>query len=492
MPKELLLEKPLPSSPDVERAGLGSVMLDNRLIDEAVADWTLDDFYSMPLRKIFSAMIQLHQQKMAINEITINAELSRRKEDVGGIVFLSNLSYGLPAAANLKAYTKILKEKSNARWGFKEATRLQQAFLDESEDPQSIFATATDRFSAMREKSLDGDSDGLLSSFIPQVEDHLYSLMAGVNLAVPTGLADLDRLSAGGIRPGELWGIAARSSRGKSSILVQMLLHMAKQGRPVALFSLETQALSVTLRILASEAGVSMSALRAPGPLREGEIMELIRILPTKLNAPIHIFTRGYKSVQEIKRKVASLNKKLGAGKRLATVGIDWYGKLSAGVRGYESARTQELKYIADFLQQEIAIGEDVGLIVPAQFNRSGWKDNDPGPGNVDGGEAYHDACDLFAVLNTEPAILKSTDGKQMSKASLKVFKQRNGPIAVGKEALKLIFNRTQMQFFSRLEGAGEEVPEKGDWQSPSNTPEHKPVEPGSYIPTERERADFL
>ena len=48
---------------------------------------------------------------------------------------------------------------------------------------------------------------------------------------------------------------------------------MAKAGNPVVLFSLETQALSVALRILSAETGVAMSSLRAPGRLRDVEIM---------------------------------------------------------------------------------------------------------------------------------------------------------------------------------------------------------------------------
>lgn len=475
MPRDETFEKPLPSSPDTERAILGALILDNSLADEAFSSLALEDFYTPSHRECFAVMIELQKEQMPLDPIVI-ADRLRANGQQSPVVFVSTLSAGLPHTTTVKPYVKILKEKTAARWGIKEAERIQSALYD-NEESQIVFSQVTDRFSAMREKSATNGHGGQLIDLAREVTDHLYTIRAGINTAVPTGLADLDRLAAGGIRPGELWGIAARSSRGKSSILVQMLLNMAKRGQPVVLFSLETQALSVALRILASETGVSLNSLRAPGGMRESEIDELIRTVEQRFQIPFWIYTKGFKPVQEIKRKIHSLNKSLAPEKRLAAVGIDWYGKLRSKER--HENRTQELKFIADFLQ-EMAIEEDVALCVPAQFNRSGWNSNEPGPANIDGGEAYHDACDLFAVLHTDATMVASTGGQRLSKAKLTVFKQRNGPIAVGKDALKMMFDRTRLQFFPRIEDAGEEAP-------------REPVTPVGDKPiSERERADFL
>ena len=141
---------------------------------------------------------------------------------------------------------------------------------------------------------------------------------------------------------------------------------------------------------------------------------------------------------------------------------LSGYGR---GRDRYEN-RTQELKYIADYLQQEIAISEEVGLFVPAQFNRSAWGAAEPGPGNVDGGEALFQACDLFAVLQTEKA---RRVGEANIRMSLAVHKQRNGPTAIGKDAIQLDFHKDRMMFFPRLEDAGDVYPDepaKSDWQN--------------------------
>lgn len=471
MPQDEVFDRPLPSSPDTERAILGSILLDNNLIEQALVELQLEDFYTPSHREIFAVMIELQKEQMPLDIIVIGDRLKALGRDRGAsIQLLSSLDDGLPHVSKLTPYTKILKEKSNLRWAVKEGARITAAGYDE-EESQSIFNAASERFSARRDTTLNGHKGGQLIELAREVTDHLYTIRAGINTAVPTGLADLDRLTAGGIRPGELWGIAARSSRGKSSVLVQMLLNMAKRGQSVVLFSLETQALSVALRILAGELGIAMNSLRAPGILRPSEIDEIVRQVEEKFRLPFWIYTKGFKSVVEIKRKIHSL--------KPAVVGIDWYGKLEAGdTSRFRGQRTQELKYIADFLQQDIAITEEIGLLVPAQFNRSGWSAQEPGPGNVDGGEAYHDACDLFAVLNTEPTVVKGVPGSNLSKATLKVYKQRNGPVALGKDAIQLMFDRTRMQFFPRAQDAGEEVPET--------------VSPAGYTPDDKERKDFL
>src|ERR1041385_710808 len=94
-------DKPLPSSPDTERTILGSIILDNGLMDEAAQLFNIDsgaEFYVPSHRKTFLAMVALYRIGMEINPITLKEELARESslESVGGIMFLSSLSGGLP------------------------------------------------------------------------------------------------------------------------------------------------------------------------------------------------------------------------------------------------------------------------------------------------------------------------------------------------------------------------------------------------------------
>lgn len=432
----------LPSSPDSERAILGSILLDNRLMDEAIQQLKPEDFYMPSHRDVYCAMLSLHKDNCPIDPIVVADRMTSQK---GAVVMLSGLTFGLPHVTSLKTYTKIVRQKSLSRWIAKEGARISAAGMEDDE-PGEVLAQVVERFSVMKEATTSRNGHGgQLSNLIPAVKDHLYLIKAGINPAISTNLEPLDKLTGGGIVPGQLWGIGARSSMGKTAILLQWLRHMAKQGHGVVLFSLEMMAVMNALRILAAETKIPMSRIRFG--LSDHQIDYLLGDVQKVFEMPLWIYT-DCRSIGDIRARLRTLKRQ----HAISVVGIDFYGLLSgygSGRDRYEN-RTQELKYIATSLQQHIAIDEEVGVIVPAQFNRSGWNIDDPGPANIDGGEAYYQACDLYATLMTK----SKKEAEETAGAWLKVWKQRNGP--VGK--IKLQFRPAEMEFFA--EGADEEAPD--------------------------------
>ena len=82
--RDPILERPLPSSPETERAILGAVILDNSLIAQAVELLKPADFYVPSHRRIFVAMIALFERGSEINPILIAEELRRDHQQEGG------------------------------------------------------------------------------------------------------------------------------------------------------------------------------------------------------------------------------------------------------------------------------------------------------------------------------------------------------------------------------------------------------------------------
>lgn len=451
--RENPFDRALPSSVEAERAILGAIILDNRLIDQAIALLKLDDFYIPSHRRIFVAMIELSETQSEINPILIGNLLRREHslETVGGLSFITDLTYGLPHATNITHYAKIVRGKSLLRWIVKESARTMNEAIGEEEEPDRILATATERFAEMREKSATSGNHGGEGPELRQLyDDHLYLLKAGVNPAIPTGMEALDHLSGGGISPGELWGIGALSSQGKTTLLVQWLRDMSKRKIPCALFSLEMGAKLIALRIGAAETNVSMKTINPHAPASHLDYL-LEHSEQAFTNTPA-VYT-DCRSISDIVQRIKVIKRK----HPLKVVGIDYYGLISgygAGRDRYEN-KTQELKYISSALQQRIAIDEQLGVIVPAQFNRSAWSaKEDAGPANIDGGEAFYQACDLFATLTVE----KQTERENMSKARLKVQKHRNGPTG----EIGLEFDRAMMRFSVALidDGAADDTHE--------------------------------
>jgi replicative DNA helicase len=75
--RDQLLERPLPNSAEAERAILGSVILDNGLVSQAIELLKPDDFYVPSHRRIFLAMISLFERGSEINPILVGEELRR-------------------------------------------------------------------------------------------------------------------------------------------------------------------------------------------------------------------------------------------------------------------------------------------------------------------------------------------------------------------------------------------------------------------------------
>src|SRR5438876_12038628 len=112
--RDPILERPLPSSPETERAILGAIILDNTLISQAVELLKPEDFYVPSHRRIFLAMIALFERGAELNPILIGEELKKDNalEMVGGISFITNLIYGLPYSTNITHYAKVVRGKS--------------------------------------------------------------------------------------------------------------------------------------------------------------------------------------------------------------------------------------------------------------------------------------------------------------------------------------------------------------------------------------------
>src|ERR1700742_542777 len=108
--RDRAFERSLPNSSESERAILGGIILDNGLISQAIELLKPEDFYVPSHRRIFVAMTALFERGAEINPILIGEELKKENslESVGGISFITNLTYGLPHSTNILHYAKVV------------------------------------------------------------------------------------------------------------------------------------------------------------------------------------------------------------------------------------------------------------------------------------------------------------------------------------------------------------------------------------------------
>ena len=145
-------------------------------------------------------MIALFERGAEINPILIGEELKKENalETVGGISFVTNLTYGLPHSTNIAHYAKVVRGKSMLRQLVKTSNKITQEALAEEDEPeiildhaeQSIFQLADERIRQgfMHVKPI---AEQLLEK-VQEMEGR-----AAVLTGLTTGFADLDKMTSG-------------------------------------------------------------------------------------------------------------------------------------------------------------------------------------------------------------------------------------------------------------------------------------------------------
>ena len=111
------LTKEPPNSFEGEVSVLGSMLLNNDTIDVVGPILKPESFFSAGHRKIFTAILALHEHQRAVDLVTLRDELERAGdlERVGGAEYLMTLLDGVPAASNVEHYAEIVREKAITR-----------------------------------------------------------------------------------------------------------------------------------------------------------------------------------------------------------------------------------------------------------------------------------------------------------------------------------------------------------------------------------------
>jgi replicative DNA helicase len=254
---DLAFEKGLPAAPDAERYVLGSVMTWHPLGNVAAV---LDpgDFSLEKHRRIFAAMLQLEQEGMSVNRVTVAYELENRGqlESVDGLTYLASLDADMPEIVNLDDYVSIIRDKATLRKAIMAHQKSIQECLAATDSTPDILARAEAALAAL-------STETRTVSFRRPLEvieraGGIHALIhPGHTLGIPTPWPVLNRfLTGGGFTAGQMIVIGARPSIGKTALACQIADHAASRGVAVAFFTLEMPDRQILSRIASARAEV--------------------------------------------------------------------------------------------------------------------------------------------------------------------------------------------------------------------------------------------
>ena len=354
-----------PQNIEAEEAVLGSILLASDSIISVMEFLTQEDFYRVSHQLIFAAMIELNQNNIDIDAITVS-EILRQKnqmENIGGEVTLIELLDKVPTAANVEYYTQIVLEKSTRRKLIKTSTNIVKNAYQEDEPIANVLDTA--------EKDILSVSEGRnKAGFIPisSVLRTAYESLEeraknnGEVTGIATGYIGLDRMTSG-LHADELIILAARPSVGKTAFVLNIAKNVAVNlNETVAIFSLEMGAESLVERIICSHASINAGHLKT-GKLTPEEYTQYFVATGALSEAPIFIDDTPGIRVAEIRAKCRRLKQERN---NLGLVVID-YLQLIEG-NGKES-RQQEVSEISRNLKK-LAKELKVPVIALSQLSR--------------------------------------------------------------------------------------------------------------------------
>lgn len=264
----------LPHSEECERAVLAGLQLDAETwLPRIESRITPEDFYTERHRLIYEAILCLAEAGTSVDCRTLQAHLEAagRLDDVGGVAYLATLDTDLPDMRRLDAYAEILRERSLRRQLASACASMYRRALSSSVETSDLLDEADEAVYRLLKGSQRGTDAAITLG--TQMRLEAARLQAGgrpVQPGIQTGFAALDRVTYG-LRPGKLWLIAARPSKGKSTLGLQIALRAGREGRRVIIFSAEMDSESLALRALAHGSGVSLDSIA------EGACSELSR-----------------------------------------------------------------------------------------------------------------------------------------------------------------------------------------------------------------------
>src|SRR3989338_498862 len=135
-----MAEKLPPQNIEAEQSVLGGILLENEALNEIVDTLRSDDFYRRSHQIIFDALTHLSDKSEPADLITLTEYLKSKNnlESIGGSVYLATLVSGVPTASNIKAYAKIVKEKSILRHLIKVASDITSRGYEDSADVEEF------------------------------------------------------------------------------------------------------------------------------------------------------------------------------------------------------------------------------------------------------------------------------------------------------------------------------------------------------------------
>ena len=453
-----------PSNLEAEQALLGSILVNNDIIDEVSTLVSSNIFYDPGHIKIYDVIESLNNKGMIANPITLKNffEKDDMLNEVGGTEYLVKLTRFSGSTKQAIDYAKIIHEMYLRRELVQISDKLSTDTLNaniEEQNAENIIETTEKSLFDLAERGSFSQSFLKFNQALDQTIEMATLAMQNDQgiVGVPTGLIDLDE-KLGGLHKSDLVILAGRPSMGKTALATNIAYNAAQhilkrqEKSSIAFFSLEMSSEQLSTRILSEQARIKSDDIRR-GKVSEEEINRYIETSRNIYNLPLYIDETPAITIATLSNRARRIKRLFG----LNLIVVD-YIQLMRSSSNRNDGRVQEISEITQGLKA-LAKELSVPVLALSQLSRAVEQRDDKQPQLADlreSGSIEQDADvvmfvyrEAYYLERKQPKLGSIEHAEWQSKmndvnglADIILGKQRHGPTGTVKVEFEGIYTK--------------------------------------------------
>lgn len=427
----------IPFNEEMERALLGSVLIDYKNTMNELVDVDESIFYIDNHKEIFKSMLLLSNNGSPIDIKTVYDQLIKNMNNKVTVDYLLNLAEETPTAAHAKYYCDQLTKLSTLRKMAELCqTTYKQILTGDVQDLNDLLMGNMKALSELSENGQESEFKSFYDLAKENIKEQENIARTGKTDRIKTLFPSLDKLT-GGFKGGDLIVIGARPSVGKTAFALNLALKMGKGNhKAVPVFSVEMRSDSICYRMMAGISGINNNDFKS-GVAFENESKKVYAI--AELSKKYNVYVNDKSAIKVSQMKAALI--KFMKDHPIQAIVID-YLQLLKGSRKFNT-KNEEVSEISRDLKL-LARELDVPVIVLSQLSRNIEQREDKRPRMSDlrdSGSVEQDADVIMMLWREDYQNFQSNS--DISNINIDVVKCRDGSIG----SLTLAFDKPHSWF---------------------------------------------
>lgn len=424
----------LPHAVGPEKSLLSSMLQDpQEYIGVAIEEkLTKEHFYLPAHSTLFGFLVELFESGQEVELVSLVQRLLDRGllDRVGGPATLTDLYTYAPSPGHFRNHLQHVKDKFVLRSIIQTANQSIAQAYEAPDEVASLLDSVEQSVLAIREGSETNRAPTLKQS-VNEVLEQFQALLAGEKGAqgIPTGFTELDRMSSG-LKPGEMFVVAARPSMGKTSFMMNIVEHICmEQKKPSMVFSCEMSAFQIVQRLVFSRAKFALSQLSRGFTPAKGDLQRIQRAALEIAGAKLFIDDTAGISINELRAKARRKKRE----EDIQFIAIDYLQLMKSRTKQAENSREREIAEISSGIK---GLAKELGIpiLILAQLNRgpesrSGKSLGVPRMSDLRESGSIEQDADMVGLLYRTAYYAEDQEEKEAKagEAELVLAKNRNG-----------------------------------------------------------------